>query len=208
MSRYEYLGRLKAALEAGGLAPEDIKDAVNYYEEIFLDAGEANESKTAQSLGSPEDVARSILLENGININANSSFNDSLFGQNRNSGKSSKSGVSVSTIVIAAVTFPIWLPIVAVVGVMLFALAVVAFALAVSFWCIGVASAMTGIVLLFTVPPLGVALLGFGLLLIGILLICTLPITKSLKKMLAGSFGRLKYVVRKIFGKDEVNYYG
>lgn len=53
MNRLEYLTQLRRSLEDGGLAEDEINDAMGFYEEIFLDAGAAHEAETAANLGSP-----------------------------------------------------------------------------------------------------------------------------------------------------------
>ena len=53
MNRLEYLTQLRRLLEDGGLAEDEINDAMGFYEEIFLDAGAAHEAETAANLGSP-----------------------------------------------------------------------------------------------------------------------------------------------------------
>ena len=57
MNRLEYLTQLRRLLEDGGLAEDEINDAMGFYEEIFLDAGAAHEAETAANLGSPENFA-------------------------------------------------------------------------------------------------------------------------------------------------------
>ena len=42
MNRLEYLTQLRRSLEDGGLAEDEINDAMGFYEEIFLDAGTAH----------------------------------------------------------------------------------------------------------------------------------------------------------------------
>ena len=63
MNRLEYLTQLRRSLEDGGLAEDEINDAMGFYEEIFLDAGAAHEAETAANLGSPEELANKILQE-------------------------------------------------------------------------------------------------------------------------------------------------
>lgn len=59
MTRTEFLTKLEQALAA--LPYEERRDALNYYEEYFDSAGQENEAQTIADLGSPEEVARSIL---------------------------------------------------------------------------------------------------------------------------------------------------
>lgn len=59
MTREEFLVKLEQALAA--LPYAERRDALNYYEEYFDSAGPKNEAQTIADLGSPEEVARSIL---------------------------------------------------------------------------------------------------------------------------------------------------
>lgn len=74
MNRLEFLTSLRYSLEQGGLPHEDIEDALSYYEEIFLDSGYGSDEQTASSLGSPEALAREILIENGIHVDGDAVF--------------------------------------------------------------------------------------------------------------------------------------
>lgn len=74
MNRLEFLTDLRYSLEKGGLPRADIEDALSYYEEIFLDSGYGSDEQTAQSLGSPEELAREILIENGIHVDGDAVF--------------------------------------------------------------------------------------------------------------------------------------
>lgn len=56
MNRLEYLTQLRRLLEDGGLAEDEINDAMGFYEEIFLDAGAAHEAETAANLGRPKSL--------------------------------------------------------------------------------------------------------------------------------------------------------
>lgn len=74
MNRLEFLTSLRYSLEKGGLPQADIEDALSYYEEIFLDSGYGSDEQTAKSLGSPEELAREILLDNGIHADGDATF--------------------------------------------------------------------------------------------------------------------------------------
>ena len=74
MNRLEYLTQLRRSLEDGGLAEDEINDAMGFYEEIFLDAGAAHEAETAANLGSPEELANKILQDSGIRPQGGSVF--------------------------------------------------------------------------------------------------------------------------------------
>ncbi len=74
MKRLEFLTKMRHKLEQGGLAADEIDDAMSYYEELFLDAGMTNEEATAAQLGDPEELAREILIENGIHADGKAEF--------------------------------------------------------------------------------------------------------------------------------------
>lgn len=68
MTRAEFMAELERQLAA--LPDAERKDALEYYEEYFDAAGPEKEAATAAELGSPEDVARKILEEQGAEISA------------------------------------------------------------------------------------------------------------------------------------------
>ena len=72
MKRQDFLDALRARLNR--LPAEELEDALDYYNEIFLDAGEENEEETAESLGSIDDIARQIYAENGIEPDGRPTF--------------------------------------------------------------------------------------------------------------------------------------
>lgn len=58
MNRAEFMARLTALL--GDVPPTEREEAIQYYNDYFDDAGEENEQGVIASLGSPEELARSI----------------------------------------------------------------------------------------------------------------------------------------------------
>ncbi|MBQ8967120.1 hypothetical protein [Ruminococcus sp.] len=74
MNRLEFLTSLRYNLEKGGLPREDIEDALSYYEEIFLDSGYGSDEQTANMLGSPDELAREILIDNGIHPDGDAAY--------------------------------------------------------------------------------------------------------------------------------------
>ena len=69
MNKYDFLSRLRNALSP--LPQEERDAAMNYYEEFFSDAGEDNEQAVIASLGTPEELAKSIIDENNRENPAN-----------------------------------------------------------------------------------------------------------------------------------------
>lgn len=68
MNRAEFMRRLTELL--GDVAPTEREEAIQYYNDYFDDAGEENESGVIASLGTPEELARTIKA--GLNDGGNS----------------------------------------------------------------------------------------------------------------------------------------
>ena len=64
MSRYEFIEELKRRLRK--LPYDEIKEAVEYYEGYFDDAGEENEQAVLDELGSPSAVASQIIANYAV----------------------------------------------------------------------------------------------------------------------------------------------
>lgn len=58
MTRAEFMSRLTALLQ--DVPPAEREEAIQYYNDYFDDAGEGNEAGVIASLGSPEEIAKSI----------------------------------------------------------------------------------------------------------------------------------------------------
>ena len=65
MNRQEYMKQLKEQLKR--LPKEDFARAVEYYEEYFAEAGEENEAKAIEDLGSPKEAADQIICDMALN---------------------------------------------------------------------------------------------------------------------------------------------
>ncbi len=74
MNRLEFLTSLRYNLEKGGLPRADIEDALSYYEEIFFDSGYGSDEQTVSMLGSPEALAREILIDNGFHPDGDAAY--------------------------------------------------------------------------------------------------------------------------------------
>ena len=62
MNRQEFIERLRELL--GDLSEEERQEAIQYYEDYFADAGEENEERVIEELGSPEKVA--LMIREGL----------------------------------------------------------------------------------------------------------------------------------------------
>ncbi len=192
MNRAEFMSRLTALLQ--DVPPAEREEALTYYNEYFDDAGEGNEQSVIAALGSPEELAKSIKA--GVSDGGNSGeFTESGFqsyrqesknqimstdqhgsgGQGTAQGRPQKkplSGGQIALIVLLAVlTFPIWIGVAAglfggAVGLLggLFGIFVAFLAVGVVLTVVGIALVVGGIVAMFGTPLGGLTLIGGGLI--------------------------------------------
>ena len=189
MKRQEFLNKLEKGLDR--LPPEELKDVLEYYNEIFLDAGEENEERTAENLGNVEDIIRqiydiapdgrpefvieSVRIPKGAQNGSRS---------NRSDGSHKRKDFRISDrfakVLLAALLFPFWFPIAVVIFSLLAALVIAAAAIVFTLGLVGVILSVTGVATIFTVPPAGFIMAGIGMVIIGIFTLITVPIFKSL----------------------------
>lgn len=165
MNRKVFMERLRECL--ADISAEEREDALTYYESYFEEAGVENEAQVIEELGSPEKVAenikRDLLEEPQSSIQApecmekesSEDFSSEDFEkheQYEEYEQKDKSGRIAMVIVIAVLTFPIWITVAAT----LFGLIVAAFG--VLFGC-----AAGGIAATVGLLISGVALIGMGI---------------------------------------------
>lgn len=201
MKRIEFITELSRRLYK--LPKEELESVLSYYDEIFLDAGIEHEEETAEKLGNIDDIIRQILVENNIDPDGSPEYYVDSAKQesnnyqqeaeeqsfNREHGNGMSAGAKM---LIAVLTFPIWLPILIVIVSLAFALVVTVISVAFAFAVAGIACIGVGIVTLFTAPPLGLVTLGIGLVFLGIIGILASP-------LLRGVFNSVRYVLNSIF---------
>lgn len=204
MKRIEFITELSRKLYK--LPKEELESVLSYYDEIFLDAGIENEEETAEKLGNIDDIIRQILIDNNIDPDGQPEFyvdsakqvqdkSNTYYKENQaaNINNVPKSGMSAGAkLLIAILTFPIWLPILIVIVSLAFALLVTVIAVAFAFAVAGVSCIVVGIVTLFTAPPIGLATLGIGLVFLGIIGLIASPVLKSV-------FNGVRNVLNSIF---------
>lgn len=162
MNRKIFMERLRECL--ADVSAEEREDALTYYESYFEEAGAENEERVMEELDSPEKVAetikRNLFEEPESKIQApevknNESSNDFSkedFEKSEQHKQKDKSGKIALLIVIAVLTFPIWITAAGV----LFGLIVAAFGIL--FGCAVGIIAGTGALLIS-----GAALMGAGI---------------------------------------------
>ena len=153
MNREEFLASLRSAL--AGLPEGDIDGTLEYYAELIDDRAEEGvpEAEAVSALGSPEEIAREILLDLPMTKLVKAKMKP----------KRSLRGWEIALIIIG---FPLWLPILLAVGavilavyVSLWSVVVSLFAVALSFAAGALAAVAGGFVFL---RGLGGVLLGVG----------------------------------------------
>ena len=190
MNRQEFMGQLKNHLRK--LPFDEVKEAVEYYEQYFDDAGEENEQAVIAELGSPSAVASQVIASFAV--------------KGADAGKSAKRGFSsVWLIMLSIFASPIALPIALAVVVVAFALVLVLFSVLFSIGVTGaglalggVASMITGIVLVAQSFPTALFFFGLGMAIAGsgwALMIWTVRLSKTSFNALAKRMG--KFILRR-----------
>ena len=132
MNRHEFIDELKKKLRK--LPYDEIKEAVDYYEGYFDDAGEENEQATLDELGSPSAVASQII--------ANFAVKEADSGET----SSKKSWRTTWLVILALFASPIAIPIALSVGIVALSLVITFSAVIISFFATGAALAIGGVV--------------------------------------------------------------
>ena len=179
MNRHDFIEELKRRLRK--LPYDEIKEAVDYYEEYFDDAGIENEQSAIAELGSPSEIASQIIAGYAV--------------------KGSKSSWrSAWLVILALLASPVAVPVALAVGAVALALVISASAVVFSFFAAGVAVFVgglaciaAGIQIIVLHIPTTLFMIGAGLVLIGAgtaLFIATLALSRVCFGGLAKLVGR------------------
>ncbi len=225
MNKLEYLTRLGNFLRKYGLPEEDINDALTYYEEVFMDAGFGKDAETAETLGSPEELAAGILRDSGIQVgsvndapspnfdqqseytNCGAQQNRPYSGQqynNQNTGKSDSN--TILKIIIAILAFPLWFPLLTVVFAVFVAVICLIFALLVAFVAVSISLVFGGFSIIAEIPQLALMLLGGGFAACSISFLICRGLFRIIVPPLVKTFRKFVNWLRGIFVKGEKSY--
>jgi uncharacterized membrane protein len=131
VKKEEYLLQLRKKLVK--LPPDDVNDAMEYYEEYLEEVGPENEETTMMAWGSPSRIASQIMAQYAV--------------KQMSIDPSAKKGLSTVWIVLLAVfASPIAVPLAAALVAVVLALVVTIIALIASLGCVAVSFAGSGIV--------------------------------------------------------------
>jgi uncharacterized membrane protein len=162
MTRDEYIKKLEHYLRK--LPKVERQEAVAYYREYFQDAGVENEASLMEELGSPQELAKKIMIEC-----VERQFDDSEETSKENKGLGTIwiillaiCALPMSPVVLALVIvlFVIIGVILLTIGIMILSSVIIAIA--------GIPTAIAGVILVFTHPANAMIMFGSGVVLIGI----------------------------------------
>ena len=226
MNRTEYISQLRSYLEKSGLPREERENAIQYYEELFYEAGLDKEDEIAKELGDPVELAKQILRDNNIHPEETEFFpgenqqnnqqsnqenyykNDSQenYTQYNNARKvntnfsNNTDSSAVSKIVLLVVVLLFLSPVIIPLGGVVLAIAAVLFALVCVGFFLGIAAIIGGIALLFTIAPLGVILMGGGLVISGLFGLILFPFVKGAFNLVVKIFNWIVNCIRRLIG--------
>ncbi|SFQ03002.1 Uncharacterized membrane protein [Lachnospiraceae bacterium XBB1006] len=192
MNKREYLSQLRDFLSC--LPVEDQMDALLFYQTYFEDAGEENEQSVIDELGSPEEVARKIIAEQGIMESVEGAATSGEFEQNsyqtyhddadhtthkHSSGLKSKldnwtfyqehkSGCIILLILAAIFTIPVWGGVVGGIFGLIMGVLGILIGLFAAVFAIGIGCFVGGIACIIAGIAILVPTCGLGLFVIGI----------------------------------------
>jgi uncharacterized membrane protein len=213
MNRKDFLEQLNKELFR--LPKEERDAAVSYYEEFFIEAGEDDEAAVAERLGDVRALAKTILLESGINVNPASSESEGMnqtppvYGstfqpQPEQSSTLSSPSRTLLYVVLAIVTFPFWFSILMTVFGLIIAGAAVIFALIVTAIVLGTVGIGYGIYSMTFSPAIGFLMVGASLIVLGIILLIVFPLAKAFSICTKYIFKGIGRLFKSVFHGNEV----
>ena len=159
MSKNDFINELKKRLRK--LPYDEIKEAVDYYNEYFDDAGEENEQTVLAELGSASAIAAQIIASSAIKG-----------ADTENSVK--KSWNTAWLVILSLLASPVAVPVAIAVGIVALAIIIVLSAVVFAFFASGVSLVVggvmyiiTGILVIAQSPSTTLFILGVGLIALG-----------------------------------------
>ena len=179
MNKKEFLRQLEQLLL--DIPESERREAVEYYENYFEDAGDGMEEQIIEELGSPQEVAASIKK----NLFGEEDFIKQENCRSQYQTQENKTTRNLLVAVIVVLTFPVWIGIVgAAFGLLaggiacIFGFAVAGIILVGVFLVVGMVLTGFGIANLFTgFPAIGLVLIAVGMFLLAIAILGILGIT-------------------------------
>lgn len=176
MTKREFLMALNDAL--GSMTGDDRSAAIKYYSDYIDDAGEENMDQVLAQLGTPQQVAASILADAGLSGASHSEQKNAASSTPPPAVPYAKSGLPWwALLLLIIVLSPAWMPLLGVVvGIFAAVLGVLLSLFAATFAVLvaGAVCLFIGLLTLFAEPMAGILATGIGCVLLGVGLLCTL----------------------------------
>lgn len=199
MNKDEFLRELSSRLYS--LPKEERDSALKYYEELFEEAGPEGETGVLAGLGSPREAADSIISD--------------FYGKKPEEAKKMDTQRRNSfwlMLLLAILALPLILPVAGtlfgvIVAIVFTALGITIAAGAVILALIvsGIAVCITGVVLMFTSPAVGIFVLGVGLILGGLGLLFVIPFFAFFVNLVPAVINGIVGIGKRLFGKRRVS---
>lgn len=164
MNRKQFMDELNRLLM--DIPDNERREAIQYYNDYFDDAGEENEAKVIKELGSPQQVAQNI--REGMTEGTAEYKNVSASGHDTYHWKIP--GTVLLCILLSPVIIPVVIGLLAAgIGLIfgIFGILIGVIAAGAAFLIAGIATLIFGIIKMFALPALGIAVGGIGCLLFG-----------------------------------------
>ena len=211
MNRQEFMNRLEYLLR--GIPEAERADAIAYYNDYFDEAGAENEQQVILELGSPEQVAQTILAD--VQQGAYQSTQNASVTAEKKEKKKMNTSTKVLIILLIIVTFPLWIGVVAglfggLVGVVagLFGTVVGIGGAAIGILVAGVACFIVGLIQMASAPAIALVCMGIGAILIAVgfllALLCTLLVGVWIPKLVKAIIAWIKRITHREEGGNEI----
>lgn len=207
MNRNEFLRQLERLL--CDIPENERREAIEYYQNYFEDAGPEKEAQIIEELGSPQEVAASIKRNLFGEDYEDYDFVKEKKQQNAYENQQNKTTRNIVLAVIIVLTFPLWIGILAsAFGILIAGIAVV-FAAAVSiiavvfcFFVMGFVLCGIGMVNLFTgFPAMGLVLTAVGMFLLAFAVLGLIVVVWTVGRILPWTLRAVVRLCKKPFQK-------
>ena len=198
MTSAEYLYDLRKRLRK--LPPQEIDQAMSYYEEYFAEAGPEGEAEIIDRLGSPAQVASTIISDYAMKDMGGQGY-EGKEGQAKGKDNTLK---TMWIVILAVLASPVAIPVAAVLFCIVFALLIVLLSVFLSFFVValtmvagGLVGIGLGVVALFSQPVEAIAILGAALLCVSLGMALCMATIKLCQLSIKG----ITWIFAKLLGK-------
>ncbi|KOS63610.1 DUF1700 domain-containing protein [Lysinibacillus agricola] len=199
MNRASYLKKLRGKLQR--LPAHEVDAALAYYEEYFDEAGEENEQQVIQQLGSPSHVASQIMADSALkDLEATST-------------STKKNVTAIWLIILAILSAPLSLPLLAVAialifsfGAVIFSFIIAIIAIVLSIFFGGIVALISGFFILTQHWPTALLFMGVGFIVTGLGILLFPIVARFIKKIVVVCVEALGKLFHKIMKKRKEGY--